>query len=236
MKRVGHESGGVVGGWITGTRTALRAVATACVTATMVACAGSGGRETFFSLNDGGVVQSTTAASGDATAAPSLPGIVVSAITVPELVDRPQIVTRDSANRVVVSEQNLWAEPVRSAIGRTLATRLARAMAEAGRPAQVAAYPQSSIASPYLRVTIDVVRFDAVPDGEAVIDALWSIRRTADGVVRTGHTVASVPIGGVGYDAIVHSWNDALRIVDRDIAAVVVQVTNEPVPAKPSSR
>src|SRR5206468_4240573 len=117
----------------------------------------------------------------------ALPGIIVSAVTIPELIDRPQIVTRDSANRVIVSEQNLWAESIKSGIGRTLSTRLARAMSDAGQPVQVAAYPQSSIVDPVLRITVDIVRFDAVPNGEAVVDALWSIRRPSDGMVWNGH-------------------------------------------------
>ena len=198
------------------------------VAALVAGCAGSGNPESFYALNDGAVVQSDTSTSRS----PSLPGIVVSAVTVPELVDRPQIVTRDASNRVVVSEQNLWAEPIRSGIARTLATRLARALDEAGQPAQVAAYPQTSIATPALRITIDVVRFDAVPNGEAVVDAIWSIRRPSDGTVRTGRTVASSPIAGTGYDAIVHSWNEALRIVDRDIAAMVLQVGVGPAPTR----
>ena len=48
-----------------------------------------------------------------------------------------------------------------------------------------------------LRITVDVVRFDAVPNGEAVVEALWSIRRPADDASRTGRTVASAPIAGV---------------------------------------
>ncbi|MEO8935416.1 MAG: PqiC family protein [Burkholderiaceae bacterium] len=209
--------------------------ALAMAAAVVGGCAGAGSIERFYALNDGGVVQSTTTSTtGLANQGPALPGIVISAVTVPELVDRPQIVTRDADNRVNVSEQNLWAEPVRAAIGRTLATRLARAMVAAGRPAQVAAYPQSSIQNPYLRVTIDVVRFDAVPNGEAVIDALWSVRRSSDGAVRTGHTVASSPISGISYDAIVRGWNEALREVDRDIAAMVVQTTDSAPPVEPA--
>ena len=202
---------------------AMRSALIAMAAVLLGGCAGSAGHENFFALNDGGVVLSTTATSASAATA-ALPGIVVSAVTVPELIDRPQIVTRDAANRVVVSEQNLWAESVRSGIARTLATRLSRALAVAGKPAQVAAYPQTSIANPALRITVDVIRFDAVPNGEAVIDAVWSIRRTADGTVRTGRTVASSPIAGTNYDAIVRAWNEALVIVDRDIATMVEQV------------
>ena len=197
---------------------------TAALSIVLAGCAGGGTPESFFALNDGGIVQSTTAGRTTDAASSTLPGIVISAVTVPELVDRPQIVTRDSANRVIVSEQNLWAEPVRSGVARTLATRIARAMDAAGKPVQVAAYPQSSIASPVLRITVDVVRFDAVPNGEAVVEALWSVRRPADNVVRTGRTAASAPIAGTSYDAIVQGWSDALAIVDRDIAAMVEQV------------
>lgn len=203
-------------------------VAALCVVA---GCAGPGASENFYALNDGGVVVSSPAT---ATApARSLPGIVISAVTVPELIDRPQIVTRDSVNRVIVSEQHLWAEPIRAGVGRTLATRLSRTMQNAGKPVQVAAYPQSSIATPYLRITVDVVRFDAVPNGEAIVDALWSIRRVTDDTVQTGRTTASSPIAGVSYEAIVAAWNEALLAVERDIGANVASL---PVPSAAGER
>ena len=201
----------------------VRAGTGALIASILFGCAGPQNTERFYALNDGGVVVSNPA-TGTSAPARSLPGIIVSAVTVPELVDRPQIVTRDSVNGVIVSEQNLWAEPVRSGIARTLATRLGRTMQNAGKPVQVGAYPQSSITEPYLRVTIDIVRFDAVPNGEAVIDALWSVRRVADNSVQTGHTVAGAPIAGTGYVAIVAAWNEALRTVERDIGAHIVAI------------
>ena len=97
-------------------------------------------------------------------------------------------------------------------------------MRDAGTPVQVAAYPQFSIPNPTIRVTIDVVRFDAVPNGEAVIDALYSVRRVSDDTIRSSRTVASAPVSGTSYEAIVSAWNDALTIVDRDVAALVMQV------------
>ncbi len=197
--------------------------------AVLAGCAGSGGNERFFALTDGAVV--VTSAAGQQAGA--LPGIVISAVTIPELVDRPQIVTRDSTDRVVVSEQNLWAESIKSGIARTLAARVGRAMAEAGVPVQVGAYPQNSIADPALRITVDVVRFDAVPNGEAVVDVLWSIRRPADDLIVTGRSVASSPIAGIGYEAIVRGWNDALATVDADIAAHVHDVGIVPPPSAP---
>lgn len=200
----------------------LRTVAASILVGSLAGCASPTASEHFYALNDGGAVIASPGAS--ASAATERPGIVVSAVTIPELVDRPQIVTRDSTNRVIVSEQNLWAESIRSGFARTLAARVATAMNDAGRPVQVGAYPQTSIADPVLRVTVDLVRFDAVPNGEAIVDALWTIRRPSDGLVRNGHTVASAAIAGTDYEAIVAGWNVAVATVERDIAAAVVTI------------
>lgn len=207
----------------------VAALATALVVA---GCAGPKTTEHFYALTDGGVVLSAPATAG-ADPARVLPGVLISAVTVPELVDRPQIVTRDSQNRVNVAEQNLWAEPLRSGVSRIIASRLARTMQGAGKLVEVAAYPQSSITKPYVRVTIDLVRFDAIPNGEAVVDALWSIRRVEENDVRTGRTVVAVPISGDGYEAIVAAWNDALVSVERDIGRSLVSI---PLPTKSAVR
>ena len=188
---------------------------------TCAGCSTPSASERFYALSDGSTSSSVPAAATSTSSA--LSGIVISAVTVPELVDRPQIVTRDGANRVNVAEQQLWAEPLKNGIGRLLAVRLAKTLADAGRPARVAAYPQASIANPDLRVTIDVLRFDAVPGGEAVVDALWSVRRTSDASVRTGRTVATRSIATRTYDDTVRAWSEALDQVNSDIARVVLQ-------------
>ncbi len=198
-------------------------------------CSTPGATERFYALSDGSSTSATTGTT-PSTVATSNPGsvpfagIVISAVTVPELVDRPQIVTRDNGNRVNVAEQQLWAEPVKNGIARVLAVRLEKALAAAGRPARVAAYPQASIASPELRITIDVQRFDAVPGGDAVIDVLWSVRRTSDNSVSTGRTVAARPVSTLAYDDVVRAWSQALEVLNKDIAAVVAKI-DLPAPA-----
>ena len=211
-------------------RSSMRAALAITLVATCAGCSTPSASERFYALSDGSsstsapVAASTAASTATSTATSTvLPGIVISAVTVPELVDRPQIVTRDGANRVNVAEQQLWAESLKNGIGRVLAVRLARTLADAGRPARVAAYPQTSIANPDVRVTIDVQRFDAMPGGDAVIDVLWSVRRTSDDSIRSGRTVATRPITALTYDDTVRAWSEALDVLNKDIAAVVVQ-------------
>ena len=196
----------------------------ALATTLAVTCAGCStptASEHFYTLSDGSSSAPASSAPGVATS-DALPGIVISAVTVPELVDRPQIVTRDGANRVDVAEQQLWAEPVKNGIGRVLSVRLSRTLAAAGHPVRVAAYPQASIASADYRITLDVQRFDATPGAEAVIDVLWSVRKTSDDSIRSGRTVATRPIAALTYDDTVRAWSEALEVLNRDIAAVIV--------------
>lgn len=190
----------------------------AVLAVTCAACSTPGASEHFYTLSDG-----STGSVPPQVTSNAWPGVMISAVTVPELVDRPQIVTRDGANRVSVAEQHLWAEPLRNGISRVLAVRLARTLADAGQPAQVGAYPQTSIPHPDYRITIDVQRFDAVPGGDAVIDVLWSVRKTGDDSIRSGRTVATRPIAALTYDATVRAWSEDLEVLDRDLAAAIVQ-------------
>ncbi len=212
---------------VASTTNLVRAAAMAAVAATVAACGSAGPSETFYVLDDGGAVIASTASpkTPAGVKGPAPLAIVIGSVTVPEMVDRPQIVTRDGTNRAVVSEQNLWVESVRAGIRRTLAARLSNAMAGAGRPAQVAAAPQATIVDPTLRITVDVVRFDAVPNGQAVVEALYTVRRVKDGAVRVGRTSASASISGVGYEAIVQGWNEAVQTVERDIAKLALEMT-----------
>ena len=52
------------------------------------------------------------------------PSIVITQTNLPELIDRPQLVTRMANNQVRINEQQRWGEPLRRAIPRVLAMEL----------------------------------------------------------------------------------------------------------------
>src|SRR5690349_11809327 len=106
------------------------------------ACGSTGGKERFFTLN----------APEPSAAAEGAPSVAVVSVSVPDLVDRPQIVVRAGPNQVGMSEQARWAEPLRGAIARVVAASLAAAMN--GKVA-----PQRG--DPDYRVTLDVQRFES---------------------------------------------------------------------------
>ena len=73
-------------------------------------------------------------------AASSAYSIAVGPITLPEVVDRPQIVLRAGPNEVTFVELHRWAGPLKSEIPRIIADNLAAEL----NVKRVAAYPQSA--------------------------------------------------------------------------------------------
>ena len=70
-------------------------------------------------------------------------------------------------------------------------------------------------------MTIDVQRFDSVPGEAVLVDAVWAVRTTAGGEVRTGRTVAREAVPGKGFDALAAAHSRALAKVSADIAAAI---------------
>jgi uncharacterized protein len=56
--------------------------------------------------------------------------------------------------------------------------------------------------APAYRVTIDVQRFDSVPGQSALVEAVWTVRRTAGGETRSGRRVECEAVQGDGFDAL----------------------------------
>ena len=150
-----------------------------------------------------------------ASPATSLRAVAVGPVTLPELVDRPQLVIRVAADRVDIVETERWAEPLKSEIPRLLAENLARLL----RPARVSAIDQSESRDAEYRVLVDIQRFESVPGEGVMIDALWSVRRSAAGAApRRGRSQVREPAAGTGYDALIAAHGRALAAISSDIA------------------
>lgn len=145
--------------------------------------------------------------------------VAVGPVTVPDLVDKPQIVTRSAPNEVSVNEYARWGEPLKENIARTLAADLSRVMGVDN----VSVYPQGADVKAY-QVRVDVMRFDSMPGDAIMLDALWTVR-APDGTSRfDGHTVAQEKAGGDGFDAIAAAHSRALAQMSRQIAAAIGQM------------
>jgi len=55
----------------------------------------------------------------------------------------------------------------------------------------------------------------------ATLEAVWTVRKTAGGEIRSGRTVAREPVQGPGFDALAAAHSQALAKMSRDVAAAI---------------
>ena len=141
--------------------------------------------------------------------------VLVGPVAIPASVDRPEIVVQTAPYRVEIDEFNRWASPLNDSIARVIASDLGQLL---GTP-DVGLAPLAL--NPAYRVTIDVQRFESIPGQSATVDALWAVRQTASGEVRSGRTVAREATQGPGYQDLAAAHSRALATVSADIAAAI---------------
>ncbi|HEU4458688.1 MAG TPA: PqiC family protein [Methylibium sp.] len=164
-------------------------------------------------------------ASASATAKPT--SIALGRVGLPELFDRPQLVTGSTGSaQVQIWEGQRWGEPLREGIGRALAARLAVELA----PAQVLAAPLVGSGDPGWRVSVNLLRFDGELGRGVEHEWQWTLRRVADGQQRSGRGGARVPATGPGHDALVAAHGVALDGLARELAQALNDLAGSPAP------
>jgi len=143
--------------------------------------------------------------------------VAVGPVTIPAVIDRPQIVVSTSPNQVQLDEFNRWAAPLQSNIARVVADNLASILGTA----RVSLFPQTMSAAADYRVAIQVQRFDTAPGDAASLEALWTITRTKDGTAQTGRTSVRESSPSGGYDGVAAAHSRALARLSRDIADAI---------------
>ncbi len=153
----------------------------------------------------------------EAAAAPASElSVVVGPVSIPALVDTPQMAVRTGPNQIQIDEYHRWAAPLASEITRVVADNLVTLL---GTP-RVSQFQGLNAPADY-RVAIEVQTFESVPGEAATLNAVWTVRRTKDGKAQIGRTTLREPASDKGYDALVAAHSRALARMSQDIADAV---------------
>lgn len=185
----------------------LAAIAIPCIVVVFAVGCGSSPMSRFYTLS------ATPAPAGAA----SDMSVAVGPVTIPSMLDRPQMVVSAGPNQVRLDEFNRWAAPLQSNISRVVADNLASIL---GTP-RVSLFPQTANASADYRVVIQVQAFDTAPGDAATLDAVWTVSRTKDGKSQTGRTALKEASPSNGYDGVAAAHSRALARMSRDIADAI---------------
>lgn len=186
----------------------LATILFSCALAALITGCASSAPSRFYTL-------SPTAAAP--AAPPSSCSVSVGPISVPAVVDRPQIVVRTGPNQVFIDEFERWASPLKGDIARIVAENLVSML---GTP-QVVVFPQSTATDASYRVVIDVLRFESEPGRAATLDALWTVSSAKNGQSHRGHTTINEPTQDDGYAALIAAHSRALGRLSAEIAAMI---------------
>lgn len=143
--------------------------------------------------------------------------IVIDTVTVPDMVDRPQLVLRVSQSQVRVDEFARWAGPLKDQIAGVLAADLGELFPDS----LVFIFPQLA-GKPAVRLSVDVQVFDSSSAEGAVLVALWSVRYPDVKGAIDGKFVVHEQVSGPGYDALVDAHSRALAALSREISNAIV--------------
>jgi len=95
----------------------------------------------------------------------------VGPISLPAYLDRPQLVSRASPNRLNLAEFDRWAEPLQAMFSRTLAENISSLVGTD----LVYALPSRRAPTLDYQVAVEVFRFDRSADGQVQLLARWSV-------------------------------------------------------------
>jgi hypothetical protein len=153
---------------------------------------------------------------------PSVIGIV--SVEIPDYLDRPQIVTRNENNELKLAEFDRWGGELQKDIARVLAETMSAVLP--GRNVFVLTGRRAMLAD--YRITVQVTRFDPMPDNVIWLNAIWAVHKKDDtSVAVRGESTLTEPIKGSGYEATVAAMSRTIDKLGAEIAGAMKPVLTE---------
>jgi len=200
-------------------RRVLRALGAAGLAATLLltACAESA-PFSYYTLT--GPV-STASVQAATARAPRLIEVLPS--SVPQQVQRPQLVLTTGAGQIKILEQQRWSQPVADEISQALSQDLTRSL-----PAIDVYRSAHADTQTVYRIALNVQRFESVPGSRATLDAVWSVTLNPRGLTMTCHSTVNQAVAAAGladagsdYAALIAAHQQAIQQLSTQIAAAI---------------
>lgn len=150
--------------------------------------------------------------------------IGVGPVKIPEYLDRPEIVTRQDGNHLVVHDFHRWGDSLESQTIHVLAENLSARL----NTDNVVIYPWEKPLVPEYQLYIDFRRFDGNLGGPVILQAVWWIVETAeDKQLMTQRSSITVPINNDTFETYISTQNAALEKLSLEIAKVFITILKD---------
>lgn len=131
------------------------------------------------------------ASAGGSTPSTAQLSLGVGPIQFPDYLKRPGLVTRASSDRLVVSDEKRWGEPLDRNFESTLCQNLSQLLGTQ----RIITYPWYSDTHVDYQIEVWVVHFEANESGQSQMTAVWTIKDGRDGsVLASSQTTSNAPV------------------------------------------
>jgi hypothetical protein len=139
-------------------------------------------------------------------------------ISMPDYLDRPQIVTRVNDNEIALDEFNRWAEPLKENLYTVLADNLSTLL----NSEKVIKTAQRLRVPTALQVGVEVLQFDGALGGDVVLNVKWGLlEEEGKKLLLVKRSFFKEPTGAATYEALVAAQSRAVAALSREIAEAV---------------
>lgn len=138
----------------------------------------------------------------------------VGPVRLPQLLNRPHLVTRSATYQVEHAEFERWSGDLQEEITQVLAGNLSRQLGTE----KIIIYPWTKSFSPDWQIRVDIQRLDGELGKAAYLEARWTLTDDKDELVLTGFSRFQETIEEAGYEALVAAQSRLLETFSREIS------------------
>ena len=140
--------------------------------------------------------------------------IGVGPVEFPELLNKPQIVTRTGSHKLHVDEFHRWGSPLDEDFTSVLAENLSTLLGTN----RTAVFPWGGHFQPASPIVMNVQQFDGQPGGYVTLNATWTVLGRDAYELVTRRSVIEEQASGGGYESLVSAESRAVSVLSREIA------------------
>lgn len=167
----------------------------------------------FYSLNSQYLFNSNTTNNFDQDVS-----VGVESITLPDSINRPQIVTRENVHQIKIAEYHHWAGDLKDNMQKLLTSGLMKGL----QSNRIWQYPWPRNVNPKYQIRIDILNFEGAFGEGVVLNGTWSIVNSNNSTtVEVNSFSFSKPISNSTYLALVESMGQTVELLAEQIVKVI---------------
>jgi hypothetical protein len=148
--------------------------------------------------------------------------IGIGPVKFPKTLNRPQIITRPSPNRLELSEFHRWGGDLKQDFINVLGQNISSMTGSD----QVATFPWPVSFKPVYIITLDIHQFDGAMGESVLLNVSWMMKKGLIGA-EINRSIIKQPVSGNDYEALVSGYSQAIAELSREVSAAIKTVSKQ---------